>query len=54
MGLAGVARTGVVGRLLQTRLFSILATIPLVMAVLAVAFVAFGSMPILVTALLVA
>ncbi|KQR70055.1 transcriptional regulator [Rhizobium sp. Leaf341] len=43
MGLAGVAGTYLVSTLLHTRLFSVLIAIPLVMAVLAVALVAFGS-----------
>jgi predicted MFS family arabinose efflux permease len=54
MGLAGVAGTWCIGRLLRTRLFSILVVIPLVMAVLAVGLVALGSMPFLVSVLLVA
>ena len=45
MGLAGVAGTWCVGRLLHTRLFSILIIIPLVMAGLAIGLIAFGAMP---------
>ncbi|MCA0279182.1 MAG: MFS transporter [Proteobacteria bacterium] len=43
MGAAGVGGTWAIGRLLSTRLFSILAAIPLLMAGLATALVAFGS-----------
>ncbi len=53
MGLAGVAGTGVISRLLGRRLFSVLAVIPLVMAGLALALIVFGHSPILVAALLV-
>ncbi|GLS28363.1 Predicted arabinose efflux permease, MFS family [Mesorhizobium albiziae] len=45
MGLAGVAGTWCVGRLLTTRLFSILAIIPLVMAVLAMGLIVFVRCP---------
>lgn len=54
MGLAGVAGTWCIGRLLRRRLFSILAVIPLVMAVLAVVLIAFGALPVPVALLLVA
>lgn len=54
MGLAGVAGTWCVGRLLNGRLFGILIVIPLVMSVLAVALIAFGTMPAAVSLLLVA
>lgn len=54
MGLAGVAGTWCIGRLLAKRLFSILIVIPLVMAVLALGLIALGSMPFFVSALLVA
>lgn len=54
MGLAGVAGTWCIGRLLHTRLFSILIVIPLVMAALAVGLIAFGSVPVPVSLLLVA
>ncbi|TIR42312.1 MAG: MFS transporter [Mesorhizobium sp.] len=54
MGLAGVAGTWCIGRLLRTRLFSILVVIPLVMSILAVALIALGSMPIPVSLLLLA
>ncbi len=53
MGLAGVAGTGVVSRMLGKRLFSVLAVIPLVMAGLAVALIVFGHSPIMVAALLI-
>jgi predicted MFS family arabinose efflux permease len=54
MGLAGVAGTWCIGRLLQARLFSILAVIPLVMAALAVALIVLGTMPVPTSLLLVA
>ncbi|MER9298443.1 MFS transporter [Mesorhizobium sp. M0621] len=54
MGLAGVLGTLCIGRLLRTRLFSVLIVIPLVMAALAVALIAFGAMPIPTAPLLVA
>ncbi|MER9619361.1 MFS transporter [Mesorhizobium sp. M0207] len=54
MGLAGVLGTLCIGRLLRTRLFSVLIVIPLVMAALAVALIAFGTMPIPAAPLLVA
>jgi predicted MFS family arabinose efflux permease len=54
MGLAGVAGTWCIGRLLGTRLFSILIVIPLVMSILAVGLIALGAMPLAVTLLLVA
>lgn len=54
MGLAGVAGTYIVSRLLETRLFSIVATIPLVMAVLALALIAFGTSAIVTGIALVA
>ena len=54
MGLAGVVGTYVVSQLLNTRLFSIVTTIPLVMAVIAVGLIAFGASPILTGALLIA
>ncbi|MBX3568690.1 MAG: MFS transporter [Rhizobiaceae bacterium] len=54
MGLAGVAGTWLIGMLLRTRLFSILVAIPLVMAVLAVGLIAFGTASVPVTLLLVA
>ena len=52
MGVAGVAGTWVIARLLRNRLFSIVATIPLVMAVLAVALIVLGGVPVLVAGLL--
>jgi predicted MFS family arabinose efflux permease len=54
MGLAGVVGTYCVSRLLSTRLFSIVATIPLAMALIAFALVAFGTSPVLTGALLIA
>jgi len=54
MGLAGVLGTWCVGRLLRTRLFSILIVIPLVMAGLAVALIALGALPVPTALLLVA
>ncbi|TXR46672.1 MFS transporter [Phyllobacterium endophyticum] len=54
VGLAGVAGTWCIGRLLQQRLFSILIAIPLVMASLAAALIAFGAAPLMVSLLLVA
>lgn len=54
MGLAGVAGTWWIGRLLRTRLFGVLIAIPLVMSVLAVALIAFGTIPVPVSLLLVA
>ncbi|TPM29928.1 MFS transporter [Mesorhizobium sp. B2-3-4] len=54
MGLAGVAGTWCIGRLLRTRLFSVLVVIPLVMAALAVALIAFGALPASTALLLVA
>jgi predicted MFS family arabinose efflux permease len=53
MGLAGVAGTVAIGKLLRTRLFSLLIIIPAVMAILAVGLVASSALPPLVTALLV-
>jgi len=52
MGLAGVAGTWLISRLLRTRLFSIVIAIPAIMAAIAVALVAFGALPIPVAALL--
>jgi predicted MFS family arabinose efflux permease len=54
MGLAGVAGTWCIGRLLRTRLFSILIVIPLVMAALAVGLIVLGAIPVPVSLLLVA
>ena len=54
MGLAGVAGSWWIGRLLRTRLFGILIAIPLVMSVLAVALIALGTIPVPVSLLLVA
>jgi predicted MFS family arabinose efflux permease len=52
MGVAGVAGTWLIGQLLKTRLYSIVIAIPLIMACLAGALIALGSMPIAVTVLL--
>ncbi|RRH96008.1 MFS transporter [Mesorhizobium tamadayense] len=46
IGLASVAGTWCIGRLLHSRLFSVLVVIPLVMAVLAVALIVLGAMPV--------
>ncbi|ESY89260.1 MFS transporter [Mesorhizobium sp. LNHC229A00] len=54
MGLAGVLGTWCIGRLLRTRLFSILIVIPLVMAALAIALIAVGASAIPTALLLVA
>jgi predicted MFS family arabinose efflux permease len=43
MGLAGIAGTYLVSRLLQKRLFSILGVIPLIMALISVGLIVFGS-----------
>jgi predicted MFS family arabinose efflux permease len=53
MGLAGVAGTWAIGQLLKTRLYSIVIAIPLIMALLAAALIAVGSMPVAVTVLLI-
>jgi predicted MFS family arabinose efflux permease len=53
MGLAGVAGTWCISRLLGRRLFSILIAIPAVMAVIAVLLIAFGGTQVPVVALLV-
>lgn len=53
MGLAGIAGTWAIGQLLKARLYSIVIAIPLVMALLAAALIALGSMPAAVTILLV-
>jgi len=54
MGLAGVAGTWCISRLLGTRLYSIVIAIPLVMAGIAVLLIAMGSNPLPVALLLVA
>jgi predicted MFS family arabinose efflux permease len=53
MGLSGAAGTWMIGRLLQRRLFSILATIPLLMAFIAGVMIALGERPVAVFACLV-
>ncbi len=53
MGLAGVAGTTIVSHLLQKRLFIILGAIPLVMAAIALALIAFGSSPTITAVLLI-
>ncbi|MCB1447907.1 MAG: MFS transporter [Rhizobiaceae bacterium] len=53
MGLAGVAGTWAIGHLLETRLYGLVIAIPVVMALLAAAMIAFGSSAMAVTALLV-
>jgi len=52
MGLSGVAGTWMISHALRTRLFSVLIAIPLVMAAIAVALVAFGSLALPVALLL--
>lgn len=54
MGLAGIAGTYVISRLLATRLFSLVIAIPLVMAAIAALLVVLGSSPLAVAALLLA
>lgn len=54
MGLAGVAGTYLISRLLGPRLFSLLAAIPLIMAIIAVALIIFGALPKAAASLLVA
>jgi predicted MFS family arabinose efflux permease len=54
MGLAGVVGTYYIGRLLRTRLFGIVIAIPLVMAALAAALIALGSIPFATALLLIA
>lgn len=54
MGLAGVGGTWVISHLLKTRLFGVLAMIPLVMSGAAVALVALGAWPLPVSLLLLA
>lgn len=53
MGLAGVAGTTIVSHLLQKRLFVILGAIPLIMAVIALGLIAFGSSQTIAAALLI-
>nr|WP_246690618.1 MFS transporter [Neorhizobium alkalisoli] len=53
MGLAGVAGTTIVSHLLQKWLFVVLAAIPLIMAVIALALIAFGTSPTITAALLI-
>jgi predicted MFS family arabinose efflux permease len=54
MGLAGVAGTWCISRLLRTRLYSIVIAIPLVMAGIAILLIAMGSMQVPTALLLVA
>lgn len=54
MGLAGIAGTYVISRLLTTRLFSLVIVIPIVMAAIAALLVVFGGSPIAVATLLLA
>ena len=54
MGFAGVVGTYLVSHFLQIRLFSIVGAIPLVMAVIALGLIAFGTSTVLVAILLVA
>jgi predicted MFS family arabinose efflux permease len=53
MGLAGAAGTWFISRLLRHRLYSIVITIPLVMAGIAVLLIVMGSMPLTVDILLI-
>ncbi len=53
MGAAGVAGTTIVSQLLHKHLFLILGTIPLIMAILAVGLITFGSSPVLTAILLI-
>ncbi|NRP21738.1 Purine ribonucleoside efflux pump NepI [Ensifer adhaerens] len=53
MGLAGVAGTTIVSHLLQKRLFVILGAIPLIMAMIALGLIVFGSSPTITAALLI-
>ncbi|PKA39317.1 MFS transporter [Rhizobium sullae] len=54
MGLAGIVGTYCVSGLLQTRLFSILGSIPLVMAAIALLLIAFGTSSVVTAILLIA
>jgi predicted MFS family arabinose efflux permease len=54
MGLAGVVGTYCISSLLRTRLFSILGSIPLVMAAIALGLIAFGTSSVATAALLIA
>ncbi|WP_157179861.1 MFS transporter [Rhizobium sp. CCGE 510] len=54
MSLAGIFGTYCVSGLLQTRLFGILGSIPLVMAAIALLLIAFGTSPVITALLLVA
>jgi predicted MFS family arabinose efflux permease len=54
MGLAGIVGTYCVSALLQTRLFGILGSIPLVMAAIAVLLIAFGTSSVMTAVLLIA
>ena len=54
MGLAGIVGTYLVSRMLHNRLFSIVGAIPLVMAVIALGLIAFGTSTVLTALLLVA
>ena len=52
LGLAGLAGTVLIERVLKNRLYPVLIAIPLIMAVIAVALVAFGGSPITIAVLL--
>jgi len=54
MGLAGVVGTFLVSRLLEKRLFSIVGTIPLVMALIALGLIVFGRSTVIAAILLIA
>jgi len=51
-GAAGLLGTALIGKVLRTRLYSVLIALPLAMAVIAVAFILFGRSPVLVGVLL--
>lgn len=52
MGAAGLAGTWLIGRALRTQLYSLLIVMPLAMAIVAVALIAFGGEPVVVGVLL--
>jgi predicted MFS family arabinose efflux permease len=54
MGLAGVAGAWCVGQFLRTHMFTILIWIPLVLSVLAIGLIAFGTSPMMAALLLIA
>jgi predicted MFS family arabinose efflux permease len=54
LGLAGLAGTYVIGRLLKRTLYGLLVAMPVAMAVIALALISFGSQPLVVATLLAA